>query len=139
MQPNAFVGKSTQPTAEEIAAALGPANPWWKSLVADLTKEHGVDVQEWKSVSPKYGWSLRLKLKKRTIVYLSPHRGSFTAVFILGNKAVQAAQGVSLPPSVVKLISEAKRYTGGTGVRIAVKSAKDVPIVKKLAQIKLAN
>jgi hypothetical protein len=32
---------------------------------------YGCSGREWKSYSPKYGWTLRLKQKKRTILYLS--------------------------------------------------------------------
>jgi hypothetical protein len=37
-----------------------------------LAEEQGAAVQEWKLFSPKYGWSVQLKLKKRTIVQLAP-------------------------------------------------------------------
>ena len=139
MLPNAFIDKSTKPTETELAAALGPSKSLWDQLVDDLATESKVDVQEWKSVSKKYGWSLRLKLKKRTIVYLSPHHGCFTATFILGDRAVKAAHAAGLPASVIKTLDEAKRYVEGTGVRIEVKGPKDIAIVKKLAAIKLQN
>ena len=119
--------------------ALGPAKSMWDALVADLASEHNVDIKEWKSVSPKYGWSLRLKLKKRNIVYLSPHQNCFTASFVLGDKAIKVARSTDLPASVIKMIDGAKRYAEGTGVRIEVKGAKDVAIVKKLTTIKLEN
>ena len=139
MLANAFLDKSTKPTDAELAAALGPAHALWLQLVADLATDSNVDVQEWKSVSKKYGWSLRLKLRKRTIVYLSPHSGCFTAVFILGDKAVKAAHEAGLPASVIKTLDQAKRYGEGTGLRIEVKGPKDVAIVKKLTAIKLQN
>ncbi|HEY4899282.1 MAG TPA: DUF3788 domain-containing protein [Terriglobales bacterium] len=139
MLVNAFVGKSTKPTDMELATELGPSKSRWSQLVTDLTAVSGVDVQEWKSVSKKYGWSLRLKLGQRTIVYLSPHRGCFTASLVLGDKAVKSAHASGLPASVIKMLDEAKRYAEGTGVRIKVRSPKDVAIVKKLAEIKLQN
>ena len=139
MLPNAFLDQPAKPTGAELAAALGPAMSLWNQLVADVAKESGVDVQEWKSISKKYGWSLRLKLKQRNIVYLSPHRGCFTAIFILGDKAVKVAHAAGLPTPVIKLLDEAKRYAEGTGVRIEVKGPKDIAIVKKLTTIKLQN
>jgi hypothetical protein len=139
MLPNAFIDTSTKPTGAELAAELGPSKTLWDQLVADLANDSNVNIQEWKSVSRKYGWSLRLKLKQRNIVYLSPHRGCFTAVFILGDKAVTAAHGAGLPASVIRGLDEAKRYVEGTGVRIEVKGPKDIAIVKKLTAIKLQN
>ncbi len=139
MLPNAFLDKSTKPTAAELAAELGAAKSLWDQVVADVASENGLDVQEWKSTSRKYGWSLRLRLKQRTIVYLSPHHGCFTASFVLGDKAVKAARAAGLPALVIKMLDEAKRYAEGTGLRIEVKGSKDVAIVEKLSAIKLQN
>ena len=139
MLPNAFVGKAHKPTDDELVAVLGARKALWDQLVGGLAREHGVEVQEWNSYSPKAGWSLRLKYKDRNIVYLSPSKGCFMASFALGDKAVKAARQSGLPAPVIKIIDEAKRYAEGTAVRLDVKGAKGVAIVKKLAAIKLAN
>jgi hypothetical protein len=137
--PNAFILQKTQPTATELASALGPSAGTWKQLVDWLATEQGVTEEEWKSISPKYGWSLRLKLKKRTIVHLGPCHGCFRVVFILGDRAVEAARKSDLPKAVIKAIDEATRYAEGTGIRLTVKGSKDLAPVRKLALIKLAN
>ena len=139
MTPNAFIGKTKQPTDGELTAALGPARVTWDQLLADLEREFGVNVHEWNSYSPKAGWSLRVKREQRNIVYLSPCQGCFRVSFALGDKAVQAARQSKLPPRVIKIINEAKRYAEGTGVRLEVKTPKDLAAVKTLAAIKLAN
>jgi hypothetical protein len=87
---NAFIGKPKRPTEAELSAELGASKALWDELVADLAAEHKL-TQEWNSYSKKAGWSLRLKLRDRNIVYLSPLRGSFRASFALGDKAVKAA------------------------------------------------
>jgi hypothetical protein len=53
--PNAFLGKATQPTNDEVATALGPSAPVWGELLDWLAKEKGVSDHDWKSSSPKYG------------------------------------------------------------------------------------
>jgi hypothetical protein len=137
--PNAFIGKAENPTVEEVSAALGSSAKIWKQLVDWLAEEQGVADQEWKSVSRKYGWSLRLKLKKRTIVHLSPCNGCFRVVFILGDRAMKAARQSNLPRSVVKALEDAPRYTEGTGVRLIVKETEDLAAIRKLVLVKLAN
>ena len=139
MEANAFVGKAKKPTEEELAAALGPAKVVWDRFIAELAEKNGVDVQEWSSYSRKTGWSLRLKRKKRTIVWLAPCRGCFRVAFILGDKAMKTARECQFPKRVVKILEEAPKYPEGTGVRIAVKGAKDIAVLKKLGEIKLAN
>ncbi|MBZ5591670.1 MAG: DUF3788 domain-containing protein [Acidobacteriia bacterium] len=139
MLPNAFIGKEKKPTEAELAAELGPAKSLWDRLIAELADESNIVTQEWNSYSPKAGWLLRLKREKRTILYLSPCRGCFRASLALGEKAVQAARQSGLPQRVMKVIDEAKRYAEGTGVRIDVNGPGDIPIVKKLAAVKLEN
>jgi len=139
MLPNAFVGKAKKPTDDELDSALGPTKKLWDQLALGLAQELSVDVQEWNSYSPKAGWSLRLKCKKRTIVWLGPCLGCFRVAFIFGDGAMKAVRQIKLPQRVVKIIDEAPRYPEGTGVRFNVKGFKDIAIVKKLAAIKLAN
>jgi len=138
-RPNAFVGRTEKPTAKEVSAALGSSAKTWERLVDWLAKEHGVTIQEWKSYSPKYGWSMKLKLKKRTIVHLAPCEGCFRVAFILGDKAVKAAKESDLSKPVLKMIEDAPRYPEGTGVRFVVKRIGDLAAIHKLAAIKLAN
>lgn len=137
--PNAFIGETAQPTSEELSASLGATVEVWRQLVDWLAVEQGVGDQEWKSSSPKHGWSLLLKLKKRTIIYLSPCSGCFRVAFALGDRAVAAARQSNLPKSALKLLDEAPRYAEGTGMRIMVKGIKDLAAVRKLVLVKLAN
>ena len=139
MTANAFIGKPAAPTDDELTAALGPAKPVWDQLLADLDRDFGVNVHEWTCYSPKAGWSLRVKRKGRTIVWLGPREGAFVAAFILGDKAVRAAFESKLPHRILKALKEAPKYPEGTGVRITMKTLKDIAAIKTLAAIKIAN
>jgi hypothetical protein len=57
----------------------------------------------------------------------------------LGDKAMDAARASNLAKPIVKILDEAPHYPEGTGVRLMVKNAKDLPAISKLARIKLAN
>jgi hypothetical protein len=136
--PNAFVGRTTLPTPEEVAASLGSSAELWNQLI-DWFADQQVATHVWQSVSPKHGWALRLKLKKRTIVYLGPCNGCFRVSFVFGDRAVAAAHKADLSKSTLKLLDEAPRYAEGTGLRLMVKAPKDLADIRKLALIKLAN
>jgi Protein of unknown function (DUF3788) len=135
MSPNAFIGSAQPPTDDELSVQLGAARALWDELLALLA----LPVQEWHSYSKKAGWSLKLKLGDRTIVYLAPCRDCFRVAFVLGAKAVEAARHSKLPKSVIKIIDEAPRYAEGTGVRLEIKARKDLAAVKKLVDVKQAN
>jgi hypothetical protein len=135
MSPNAFIGRTKPPTDDELSAELGAARALWDELLTVLA----LPTQEWHSYSPKAGWSLKLILKKRTIVYLAPCHESFRVAFVLGDKAVAAARQVKLSKAAMKILDEAPRYAEGTGVRLEVTARKDLAAVIKLAEVKLAN
>ena len=139
MIENAFVGKLTQPTPKELAAKLGDSKNLWNEVITDLTRECGITEKEWNCYSPKAGWSLRLKQKKRNIVYLVPCQGCFRVAFILGDKAMKVAKGVHFPNKFTKLIAEAPRYPEGSAIRLEVTKAEDVAVIKQLAKIKVEN
>ena len=139
MLPNAFIGHAKQPTQKELASVLGQTDCLWRTLVSELKRDLKLDGEEWNSYSIKAGWSLRLQLKQRNIVYLGPRAGCFLAAFVFGDKAVAAARQSNLPKRVLTIIDEAKRYAEGTAVRIEVHEAKDAEAVKMLAKIKIQN
>ena len=139
MSPNAFINKPRKPTYKDLSVALGPAKTIWDQLLADLARECEANIHEWKCHSPKWGWSLRVLRKKRTIVWLAPCPGYFQVAFILGDKAMRAARQTKWPKRVIKVMDEAPKYPEGTGIRLEVKSSRDIGTLKKLAAIKLAN
>jgi hypothetical protein len=136
--PNAFINKP-KPTDAELAAALGPVKVVWDQLLAVLAQECEANLHEWKCYSPKWGWSLRVMRKKRTIVWLAPCPGYFHVAFIFGDKAMQAARQCKWPKRILKVMDEAPKYPEGTGIRLNVKSSRDIVTLKKLAAVKLAN
>ncbi|MFZ0744124.1 MAG: DUF3788 domain-containing protein [Terracidiphilus sp.] len=136
--PNAFIDHPTQPTLSEIESALGPAADLWHQLIGWVEKQ-GVAEKQWKSISHKYGWSLRLKRRNRTILYIGPCAGCFRVAFVLGDRAVEAARESDLPPRVIEAIETATRYAEGTGVAFFVRQESDLGAIMKLVNIKLAN
>lgn len=137
---NAFIGKTTQPTTAEVEAALGPASKLWNDLIHWMADKEGVADQEWKGIYVnKYGWGLRLKQKKRNILYLSPGKDCFMASFVLSDKALSEAKHAHLPKAVQDALAAAPRYPEGNGLRLLVHRAAELAPIRKIAAIKLAN
>jgi hypothetical protein len=80
-----------------------------------------------------------VKLKKRTIVWLSPFTGCFEVLFIFSAKAMSASQQCALPKHVVEALRAAPKYPEGTGLRLKVKTLRALGALRKLVAIKLAN
>lgn len=136
--PNAFIGKKTKPSLAELSAALGASMAWWNALVDELA-ERGVGFQEWNAPAQKYGWTLRLKRNKRTIVFLSPGKGCFQAMLVLDDRSLAAAQASDLPPALLKRITDAPYNIEGASVRLAVKTEADMAAVRQLVAIRMES
>jgi hypothetical protein len=138
VEHSAFMDRACEPDENELGV-LADALPLWSRLVELVCAEFGGTFGEWVHSGRNYGWSFRLKQKKRAIVYLTPLEGRFRVAFALGEKAVAAAQSAGLPDLVLTLIDEAPRYAEGRGVRMLVRDLSDVQTVVALAKIKMAN
>jgi hypothetical protein len=135
---NAFAGSTLPPADEQLNAALGDSRGLWDQVVAEVSAELDGGTAEWHSYSPKAGWSLRLRFRRRNIVYLVPHTGGFQVAFVMGDRAIAAVRATGFSPEIMRIIAGAPRYPEGTGFRLEVKFRKDVEVVRKLVQIKLA-
>lgn len=139
MALSALDDKSREPDDDLLADVLGKSKGLWDAILAHLAEEYPGVQSEWISAGAKYGWSLRPKYKKRTILYLIPGQDCFTVSFALGEKAVAAAEESSLPEDVLAAIRSARPYVEGRGVRIEVKRRTDVETVKTLVAIKMTH
>lgn len=131
--------KSIKPTANQLRKVLGRMKKLWDELRDSIAEHHGPVSEEWVHAGKNYGWSLRLKRKKRAILYMTPCDGFFRVAFAFGEKAVEAAHESNLPVSALNLVDNAPKYPEGRGVRMEIKNRKDIRIAETLAAIKMAN
>jgi len=135
MSENVFLDKASKPTAARLARTLGARAAYWDEL-----KRHvpGPVVEEWKHYG-KSGWTLKLFRGKRNLLFASARKGYFYVSFVFGDKAVTAARKSDLPAALVDELVTARKFAEGRGIRIAVKSRKDLEHAKGLLALKLAH
>jgi hypothetical protein len=134
-----FDDKAKSPTAGELAEVLGPAGRLWDQLREHIAAQYAPIDEEWVFSGKNHGWALRLKQKKRAVLYLKPLSGRFRASFAFGEKAIAAVGQSALPAPVKDLIEQAPKFPEGCAIRIEVRTARDAGVVEKLAVIKMAN
>jgi hypothetical protein len=139
MALSVFDDKSTAPRDGDVAEALGRTSKLWDELISHLSSQYDPLTADWGFSGKQWGWAMRLKHKKRTILYLTPCKRHFLVGFALGEKAVRAAHEGGLPAAALGCIDSAPKYAEGRGVRMAVRNKKDLSAVQKLATIKMAN
>lgn len=137
MSLSALDDESRAPDAAALAAVLGGSSDVWHDLESAIQESHGPLAAEWHFAGAKYGWSLRLKKGKRTVIYLIPGSGCFLAGLVFGEKAVAAIRRSRLPREMVAQVEAAKPYAEGRGVRFEVRTKKDLPAIVRLVAIKM--
>ena len=136
MTLSAFGERARRPTETELRDALGRSHAAWTELIARTAERIGPLNELWAFSSASTGWGLRLRHKERVILYMTPQRDQFLVSFALGEKAVAAARTKRLPAALIEAIDTAPRYAEGRGVRVTVTSARQVPGLVTLAEVK---
>jgi len=139
MSLSIFGDKAKMPTEDALAAALGESKALWDDIKKQVESACGNCIDEWKHYSKKAGWSFAVRSGKRTILYLIPQYKYFKANFVLGGKAVAAAQDAGLPEAIIALIAEATPYAEGRSFMFDIASLDDVDSARKLISIKAEN
>ena len=134
-----FDDKAHPPKENDLCEVLGKTYKLWCALKDHVIAEYAPISPEWGFASKSTGWGLRLKGEKRAVLYMTPCKGYFLASFALGEKAVAAAHAAKLPTAMLEVIDKAPKYAEGRGVRLEVRTSKDVDSIKKLAVIKMAH
>lgn len=139
MALSAFAEKTRAPSDDELRAMLGRAYGPWKRLLALVAERVNPITEVWAFTSASTGWGLRLRHRERVIVYMTPQQNQFLVSFVLGEKAVAAAHAARLSATVLSAVAAAPRYAEGRGVRMTVKSSRQIPALAALAQLKQQN
>lgn len=139
MALSAFDDTSRGPSDRQVADALGDVNDLWDGLKAEIASRFDPIAEDWTFFGKQWGWSLRLKHKKRAVLYMTPSDGLFFVGFALGEQAVAAAQEAGLPKRLLEIIEGSQKYAEGRAVRLEVTTPAGVEWAVILAEIKMAN
>jgi hypothetical protein len=139
MALSALVDPKHAPARRDLAATLGPALATWEELEQHVRHDFGPVTQQWHHGGEKYGWSMRLRDKKRVLVYLIPCQGHFLVGLVFGDRALEVIRRSDLPHAIVAMIEAAKPYAEGRGVRLEIRGPRDLASVKKLVAIKVES
>lgn len=136
----AFTDKAHRPGDADLERVLGGGAKHWKAFLRALEAEHGPLSLEWKFYGgASAGWTLKVLRGARNLFFVIPQEGHFVIAFVLGDKAVAAAEASPLPAAILTELTTAKRYAEGRGVRLAVTTPADIPPALLLARLKASH
>jgi hypothetical protein len=137
MALSVFSEKGKIPQEEDLIAALGTNFRNWKDLNEFVIQNYPQAIEQWNFGGEKYGWGLRLRDKKRVIVYLIPCDGYFKIGLVYGEKATNDAKKSNLSAAILSIIENAPVYAEGRGFRIDINDSTYLEDLFKLILIKL--
>ena len=134
-----FMEKAAMPNDQNLKDKLGSTFSIWNEIKSYLNISLPSPAEEWNFPGKKYGWSFRMKSKKRNIIYFIPLDGFFKVAFVFGPRAYEKVLESNINESIKHELTEARVYAEGRGVRIDVKHEEIINDIKSLIQIKLEN
>lgn len=138
MGKSIFEDKSKVPTYDDLKIALGNTCVLWFELIQFVKNKYPLAIEEWSFSGEKYGWSFRLKDKKRVLIYILPRAKFFKVAFVFGQKATDIILKSSISAAIKVELESAKVYAEGRGIRIGVTNESVFSDIKKLIEIKLS-
>ena len=138
MEHSFFIDKSQVPSDAELRGVLGDKYELWMEIRDRVYEKYPEGIEEWNFPGKKYGWSFRIKDKRRAIVYLLPREGEFMAAFVFGGKAFEAIKKTDVSAQIISDLGSAKVYAEGRGIRIPVSDSSAQEDIFRLIDIKLA-
>jgi hypothetical protein len=138
MEHSFFMDKSQIPLDADLHGALGEKYELWMEIRDRVYEKYPTGTEEWNFPGKKYGWSFRIKDKKRAIVYLLPRDGAILAAFVFGGRAFEAILKSDVSEQIKSDLEGAKVYAEGRGVRIPVPDKSMLKDIYSLIDIKLA-
>jgi len=138
MDTSFFMDKEQKPTHADLLNALDESFKVWIEFRNFVFEKYPNAIEEWNFPGKKYGWSFRIKDKKRAIIYLLPREKYFKVAFVFGQKATNFIMDTQINNAIKKQLTEAKVYAEGRGIRVDVTDDSLVDDIKRLIEIKLA-
>ena len=138
MEHSIFMDKSVLPEDADLRGALGDTYELWMEIRDRVYEKYPEGIEEWNFPGKKYGWSFRIKDKKRAIIYLLPREGAFMAAFVFGGRALDAILKSDVSEQIKSDLEGAKVYAEGRGIRIPVPDRSALKDISSLIDIKLA-
>lgn len=134
-----FPNKTQVPTQEQLVEVLGENGyRLWHQIEVYVLQQYPNALCEWNFPGAKYGWSFRIKDKKRAIIYLLPDYRFFKVAFVFGTKATTYILESSVSESIKSELQQARVYAEGRGIRLEVRDDSPVKDIMLLVDVKLA-
>lgn len=134
-----FMDKAVIPTDKDLDEKLDSSYKLWIQIKSMVMEMYPAGLAEWNFPGKKYGWSYRIKDKRRAIIYFLPRDKYFKVAFVFGQKATDKVLESDISEVIKTDLEQARKYTEGRGVSIDIKNDLTISDIRKLIEIKLTH
>lgn len=135
-----FSNKMIQPTEEGIRQNYDDNRyQLWLLIRQSVSKNYPSISEEWIFYSIKTGWSLVIKSRQRTLLYLFPTERDIKVNLALGSKTTEKILQSSLSEEIKNVIRETTNYVAGRPSLFDVLDLNDVEHMVTLLKIKTSK
>ena len=131
--------KAQKPTEQEMFDFIGETGRAgaWSEIRNFVESQYGIEP-ETSYRGAKYGWEMRYRKSGKTLCTLTPWKGGFALLLVLGKEDSKIALEMrhDLSDRTLNLIKNTKQLHDGRWLWIKPSDASDVEDVKKLLQVK---
>jgi hypothetical protein len=139
MDRSIFTEKNIRPSEDNVKQVLGKTYILWEKIREYTTQNYPGAVEEWNYPGDKYGWSFRIKDKKRAIIYLLPRDGFFKVALVFGQQATSSILASGVSGIIKQELIAAKPYAEGRGIRIEIADDSLLKDIFVLVKIKITG
>lgn len=139
METSFFTDLSKIPDNNELKFAIGDLFQLWMEIRDFTFGKYPLAIEEWFVSVKKFGWSYRIKDKKRAIIYLSPKTSLFIVSMVFGQKATDKILAAEISENIKTELMNSKVYMEGRVLRLYINDKQYINDIKKLIEIKIAN
>ncbi len=132
-----FLDKSKPPGEIELNEKAPLSNNILNKIKNYLTSRNISVTEEWKYYSKKTGWTKKILMNKRNLLFFTPCISGPNISFVFGDKAVLEINNSKLPQKIKDEITSAKKYAEGRGLRLQPRTRADVKTIIALLEIKI--
>jgi hypothetical protein len=137
MSASIFDNKHEMPNGTMLVDALGETNRYFNRITSFIRDEYGELTPEWKFYGQKAGWSMKLMVKRRNVLFVVPCEGYFNVQLIFGDKAVEQILADGFPESIKQQLQSATKYVEGRGIQLEIRTPDDSEVVVGLIKVKM--
>ncbi len=132
-----LLDKASKPTDQDILDTVGDRSALWVSIHQFIEDNYNFN-KELAFFSKNYGWTVRYRKSKKTLVSCFPEKGAFSALLVLGKVEADKLNQIreELTENFLSVFDTTEQLRDGRWMWIRILNQEDLHSLMKAIQIK---